>query len=68
MTGSAAPSGQARVLVVNAGSSSMKLAVVGPGEVVTDRCGIDDWDGRADQPELRAYLDQIGRASCRERV
>ncbi len=51
--------GRARVLVVNAGSSSMKLSVAGPGEAVTDRCAIDRWDGRADQPELRAYLRRL---------
>ena len=63
--GSGAAAGPGRVLVVNAGSSSMKLSVVGPGEVVTDRCDIDRWDGRADQPELRAYLDQLARPGQR---
>jgi hypothetical protein len=55
----AGPQGRARVLVVNAGSSSMKLSVAGPGDVVTDQCDIDRWDGRADQPELRAYLGRL---------
>jgi acetate kinase len=56
---SAGPHDQARVLVVNAGSSSMKLSVVGPGEVVIDRCDIDRWDGSPKDPALRAYLDRL---------
>ena len=62
-SGVAGPRDQARVLVVNAGSSSMKLAVVGPGNVVTSRCDIDRWDGSAAQPELRGYLDQLAGQS-----
>lgn len=50
---------QARVLVVNAGSSSMKFSVIGPGDSVSDRCDIDKWDGSADEPALRAYLGQL---------
>ncbi len=50
---------QARVLVVNAGSSSMKLSVIGPGDAVSDQYDIDRWDGRADHPELRGYLDRL---------
>jgi len=56
---SAGPHDRARVLVVNAGSSSLKLSVIGPDDVVTDRCDVDHWDGRADHPELRAYLDRL---------
>jgi acetate kinase len=56
---SAGPHDQARVLVVNAGSSSMKLSVVGAGEVVIDRCDIDRWDGSPKDPALRAYLDRL---------
>jgi acetate kinase len=54
-------SGQARagVLVVNAGSSSLKLSVVGPHGVVTERRDIDRWDGTADEPAIRAYLGQL---------
>jgi len=59
MPGSAAPPGQARVLVVNAGSSSMKLSVIGPGDAVSDQLDIDRWDGSSDQPELRAYLGRL---------
>lgn len=44
------------VLVFNAGSSSLKLSVVGPDEAVRDQCDIDDWDGSSDARELHGYL------------
>jgi acetate kinase len=47
------------VLVVNAGSSSLKLSVVGADEAVTDRCDIDHWDGTAEAPPLRAFLGRL---------
>jgi acetate kinase len=47
------------VLVFNAGSSSLKLSVVGPDGVVTERRDIDHWDGTADEPAVRAYLHQL---------
>jgi acetate kinase len=53
MTSSPKP---ARVLVFNAGSSSLKLSVIGQNETVTDPCTIDTWNGSADTPELRRYL------------
>ncbi len=53
---------RAGVLVVNAGSSSLKLSVVDPDGVVTERRGIDRWDGSADEPALRAYLGQLTAA------
>ncbi len=55
MTGQA-PAG---VLVVNAGSSSLKLSVVEPDGVVTQRRDIDQWDGTADEPAVRDYLGQL---------
>ena len=57
----AGPHDGVRVLVVNAGSSSMKLSVLGPRDVVTGQRDIDRWDGGADQPELRAYLHHLAR-------
>jgi acetate kinase len=45
-----------RILVFNAGSSSLKLSVVGADESVRDRCDIDNWDGSSDARELRGYL------------
>ena len=53
---------RADVLVVNAGSSSLKLSVVGPDGVITDRLDIDRWDGTADEPALRAYLGHLAAA------
>jgi len=48
-----------RVLVLNAGSSSMKLSVVTARGAVTDSWDIDVWDGSADDPELRGYLGRL---------
>jgi len=50
------------VLVVNAGSSSLKLSVVDPGGVVTERRDIDRWDGTADEPEVRNKLGELAAA------
>jgi acetate kinase len=47
---------QARVLVFNAGSSSLKLSVIGQDEAVSDGRNIDEWDGAADAKELHGYL------------
>ena len=48
-----------RVLVVNAGSSSMKLSVIGPGEEVASHRDIDRWDGSPDDPALCGYLSEL---------
>jgi acetate kinase len=56
--------GPARVLVVNTGSSSLKLSVVRPDGAVAERCDIDRWDGSADNPVLYGYL---SRLACAER-
>ena len=53
---------RAGVLVVNAGSSSLKLSVVSTDDVVTERRDIDRWDGTADEPALGAYLGQLAAA------
>ncbi|HEX9033051.1 MAG TPA: acetate/propionate family kinase [Streptosporangiaceae bacterium] len=57
------PAPQIPVLVVNAGSSSLKLSVVRAGAEVTDRCDIDVWDGSPGAPELRQYLDRLAAAT-----
>jgi acetate kinase len=44
------------VLVVNAGSSSLKLSLIGADGATGDRYEMDRWDGSPDSPELRAYL------------
>ena len=54
-----------RVLVFNAGSSSLKLSVIGAGEEVDARCDIDRWDGSADAAELRDYLGALAAAPGR---
>jgi len=48
-----------RVLVVNAGSSSLKLSVVGADGSASDTYQIDDWDGSPGAPALRAYLGRL---------
>jgi acetate kinase len=44
------------VLVVNAGSSSLKLSVLGPAEDVTAGVTVDPWDGSPDHPEVAQFL------------
>ncbi len=54
MTG--APDASASVLVVNAGSSSLKLRVLGPGDEITAQLDLDSWDGSPDTGQLRRFL------------
>ena len=44
------------VLVVNAGSSSLKLSVLGPANEVTASLNIDAWDGSPDHADLGGFL------------
>ena len=44
------------ILVVNAGSSSLKLRVLGTGDEVTAALELDNWDGRADAGQLRQFI------------
>jgi acetate kinase len=46
------------VLVVNAGSSSLKLALLGPAGEVSAALDIDGWDGRTDDSRIRAFLNE----------
>jgi acetate kinase len=46
----------ADVLVVNAGSSSLKLSVLDPGNQVTASLELERWDGGADHQELAAFI------------
>jgi acetate kinase len=48
-----------RVLVVNAGSSSLKLSVL-DGETVTERTTIERWEGAEHLAPLREFLDSQG--------
>ena len=47
------------VLVVNAGSSSLKLSVLDPGDTITAGLTLDHWDGTPDAPGLRPFLDGL---------
>jgi acetate kinase len=47
---------QAQVLVVNAGSSSLKLRVLGPADEIISALDLDQWDGSADHAELRKFF------------
>jgi acetate kinase len=44
------------VVVVNAGSSSLKVRVLGPGDVTAASLDLDPWDGSTDHPELADFL------------
>jgi acetate kinase len=44
------------VLVVNAGSSSLKLSVLGPADDVTAELTVQDWDGSPRHPDVTAFL------------
>lgn len=57
--GSASPGGT--VIVVNAGSSSLKVSVLDGTEAVVDSLALDRWDGSADRPELAGFLARAGQ-------
>ena len=46
-----------RVLVVNAGSSSIKLRVIGPGDVVEATRDLNGWRGPDDEREVVSFLE-----------
>jgi acetate kinase len=52
----------ARVLVFNAGSSSLKLSIIGRDESAVQRCDIDRWDGSAGAGPLREFLGRLAAA------
>ena len=56
MTGTGATASAARVLVVNAGSSTLKLRALGPADEITAALDLDPWDGRPDHAELVRFL------------
>jgi len=47
------------VLVVNAGSSSLKLRVLDSADEVTASADLSPWDGSPDDPRLRRFLDGL---------
>jgi acetate kinase len=44
------------VLVVNAGSTSLKVSALDEADAITDALELDPWDGSPDHPELRSFL------------
>lgn len=53
----------AGVIVVNAGSSSLKASLLGPGDAVDSALELDEWDGSADHPELTRFLTAAARGA-----
>ncbi len=52
-----------RVLVINAGSSSLKLALLGADDTVVGRTTVEHWPGGADTREhLQAFVARHGSA------
>ena len=49
-----------RVLVVNAGSSTLKLRILGAGDTVEASCDVDPWHGDADPSILDPLGDALG--------
>ena len=47
---------RANVLIVNAGSSSLKVSLLGPGDAVDSALELEAWDGSPDHPELTSFL------------
>jgi acetate kinase len=45
-----------RVVVVNAGSTSLKVSALDEADTITDALELDPWDGSSDHPELAAFL------------
>jgi acetate kinase len=66
MTSQTAP--KARVLVVNAGSSSLKLRVLDPADEVTAALDLDPWDGRPEHRELGEFLSGLSVDAAGHRV
>jgi len=57
-----------RVLVVNAGSSSLKLSLLGPADQTLDTLDIDPWHGEGATAEMTAFvagLDGVGAVGHR---
>jgi len=54
----------ASVIIMNAGSSSLKASLLGDGDSVDSALELDAWDGSPDHPELTRFLTAAGpRAS-----
>jgi acetate kinase len=53
-----------RILVVNAGSSSMKLSILGDGDDIESETEIDGWDGDAGAPGIASFLRGAGHVDA----
>jgi acetate kinase len=66
-TGTPASAGEAvaraGVIVLNAGSSSLKASLLGPGDTVESALELDQWDGSADTPGLTKFLTEAARGA-----
>lgn len=51
--------GHGTAVVVNAGSSTLKVRVLGPAGTADGSFDIDPWDGTADQPALADFLTSV---------
>ncbi len=49
-------------IVVNAGSSSLKLRALGGDNSITSALDLDPWDGTADHPQIAAFLADVRAA------
>ena len=49
------------VIIMNAGSSSLKVSALRPDDQVADALSLDRWDGSPDHPELAEFLARAGR-------
>jgi acetate kinase len=58
----------ARVLVVNAGSSSLKLRVLGPADEVIAALDLGEWDGSPEHGDVRDFLTGSGADVAGHRV
>ena len=54
-------------LVVNAGSSSLKLRVLGPDDSIVTALDLSPWDGGPDDPALRRFLGGVAGSGLAER-
>ena len=54
--------GNGAAVVVNAGSSTLKVRVLGPADTPHTSFDIDPWDGTADHPELADFLASVAGA------
>jgi len=58
------PGTSTSVLILNAGSSSLKASLLGPGDTVDGTLELEEWDGSPDHSELTKFLSDAGpRAS-----